>query len=55
VDRLELSRQDPTRCRNIACDEVAIEALPVTVFLKAHERPPERIILDLWSHGRSAA
>ena len=47
LNRLELSRGEPSRYHRIACDAAAIEALPVTLFLEAHERPPERIILDL--------
>ena len=47
LNRLALSRQEPTRYHKIACDEAAIEALPVTLFLEAHERPPKQIILDL--------
>jgi hypothetical protein len=47
LNRLELSRPEPTRYHKIACDEAAIEALPVTLFLEAHERPPKQIILDL--------
>jgi hypothetical protein len=47
LNRLELSRQQPTRYHKIAYDEAAIEALPVTLFLEAHKRPPKRIILDL--------
>ncbi|KRR11674.1 IS1380 family transposase [Bradyrhizobium valentinum] len=47
LNRLELSREEPTRYHKIAYDEAAIEALPVTLFLEAQERPPEQIILDL--------
>lgn len=47
LNRLELSRQHPTRYHKIARDEAAIEALPVTLFLEAHKRPPRQIILDL--------
>jgi hypothetical protein len=47
LNRLELSRQQPTCYHKIAYDEAAIEALPVTLFLEAHKRPPKRIILDL--------
>ena len=47
LNRLELSRQQPTRYHRIACDEAAIEALPVALFLEAHKRPPRQIILDL--------
>ncbi len=47
LNRLELSREEPTRYHKIAYDEAAIEALPVTPFLEAHQRPAEQIILDL--------
>jgi hypothetical protein len=47
LNRLELSRLQPTRYHKIAYDEAAIEALPVTLFLEAHQRPPKQIILDL--------
>src|SRR6266446_5260890 len=47
LNRLELSQSEPSRYHKIAYDAAAIEALPVTLFLEAHQRPPERIILDL--------
>src|ERR1700758_2822048 len=47
LNRLELSRPAPTRYHKIAYDAAAIEALPVTLFLEAHKRPPAQIILDL--------
>jgi hypothetical protein len=47
LNRLELSRSEPSRYHKIAYDAAAIEALPVTLFLEAHNRPPEQIILDL--------
>jgi hypothetical protein len=47
LNRLELSRPEPTRYHRIAYDEAAIEALLVTLFLDAHERPPRQIVLDL--------
>src|SRR5437016_6127043 len=47
LNRLELSREEPTRYHKIAYDEAAIEALPVTLFLEVHQRPPKQIILDL--------
>src|SRR5438309_8203165 len=47
LNRLELSRGEPSRYHRIAYDAAAIEALPVTLFLEAHGRPPEQIILDL--------
>src|SRR4051794_10131345 len=47
LNRLELSQSEPSRYHRIAYDAAAIEALPVTLFLEAHRRPPEQIILDL--------
>src|SRR5438309_331105 len=47
LNRLELGGPEPTRYHKIAYDEAAIEALPVTLFLEAHQRPPKQIILDL--------
>lgn len=47
LNRLELSRPEPTRYHKIAYDGAMIEALPVTLFLEAHARPPKQIILDL--------
>jgi Transposase DDE domain group 1 len=47
LNRLELSRAEPTRYHKIAYDEAAIEALAVTLFLEAKKRPPKQIILDL--------
>ena len=47
LNRLELSRPLPTRYHKIASDAAAIERLPVEVFLEAHERPPQQIVLDL--------
>ena len=47
LNRLELSRAEPTRYHKIAHDQAGIEALAVEVFLEAHERVPQQIILDL--------
>ncbi|WOH63973.1 IS1380 family transposase [Bradyrhizobium sp. BWA-3-5] len=47
LNRLELSRNEPSRYHKIAYEAAAIEALPVTLFLEAHKRPPRQIILDL--------
>ena len=47
LNRLELSRAEPSRYPKIAYQAAAIEALPVTLFLEAHARPPKQIILDL--------
>jgi DDE family transposase len=47
LNRLELSRPEPTRYHKIACDEAAIEALAVALFVEAQARPPRQIILDL--------
>jgi hypothetical protein len=57
LNRLELSRNQPSRYHKIGYDAAAIEAMPVTLFLEAHKRPPEQIILDLDAtddplHGR---
>jgi len=47
LNRLELSRETATRYHKIAHDPAAIEGLFVTVFLEAHQTPPEEIILDI--------
>jgi hypothetical protein len=47
LNRLELSRPLPTRYHKIDHDPVAIEGLFVDLFLEAHQKPPEEIILDL--------
>jgi hypothetical protein len=47
LNRLELSRETATRYHKIAPDPSAIESLFVTLFLEAHETPPEEIILDI--------
>ena len=47
LNRLELSRQRPTKYRKIAHEPAAIEALFVDLLLEAHDRPPQQIILDL--------
>jgi len=47
LNRLELSRQEPSRYHKIGYEAAAIEALFVTLFLEAHERPAKQIILDL--------
>src|SRR5581483_8067438 len=47
LNRLELSQSEPSRYHKIAYEAAAIEALPVTLFLEAHKRPPAQIILDL--------
>jgi Transposase DDE domain group 1 len=47
LNRLELSRSEPTRYHKIGHDAAAIEGLFVEVFLEAHRRAPEQIILDL--------
>jgi len=47
LNRLELSRPEPTRYHKIAHDPVAIEELFVTLFLDAYKAPPKQIILDL--------
>src|SRR6202165_1201495 len=47
LNRLELSRLEPTRYHKISHNPVAIKKLPVDLFLEAHERAPNKIILDL--------
>jgi Transposase DDE domain group 1 len=47
LNRLELSRPEPTRYHKISYDGAAIERLFVELFLEAHRRAPKQIILDL--------
>lgn len=47
LNRLELSRSEPTRYHKISHDPQAIEALFVDLFLEAHTKAPKQIILDL--------
>src|ERR1700750_2945177 len=47
LNRLELSRDEPTRYARIAADSAAIEALFVDLFLDAHAKAPGQITLDL--------
>ncbi|HEY0342475.1 MAG TPA: IS1380 family transposase [Steroidobacteraceae bacterium] len=57
LNRLELSRAEPTRYHKVSHDPAAIERLFVDLFLEAHARAPEQIVLDLDAtddplHGR---
>ena len=47
LNRLELSKLEPTRYHKISHNPVSIRALLVDLFLEAHQRPPRQIILDL--------
>ena len=47
LNRLELSRSEPTRYHKIGHDGAAIERLFVDLFLEAHAAAPAEIILDL--------
>jgi len=47
LNRLELSRPEPTRYHKVSHDATAIETLFVDMFLEAHRRAPAQIILDL--------
>ncbi len=47
LNRLELSKPEPTRYAKIAADPAAIETLFVDLFLDEHDKPPQQIILDL--------
>jgi Transposase DDE domain group 1 len=47
LNRLELSRPEPSRYHKISHDGAAIEGLFVELFLDAHAKAPKQIILDL--------
>jgi hypothetical protein len=47
LNRLELSRPEPTRYARLAADTGAIETLFVDLFLDAHPKAPAQITLDL--------
>ena len=50
LNRLELTpvgADRDSRSKKITCRTRDVERLLVTLFLQAHERPPERIVLDL--------
>ena len=47
LNRLELSRLQPTRYHRISHNPIAIKRLLVDLFVDAHERPPQQIVLDL--------
>src|SRR5438067_5525949 len=47
LNRLELSREEPTRYHKISYDAAAIEGLFVDLFVDAHAAPPQQITLDL--------
>jgi len=47
LNRLELSKLEPTRYHKISHNPVAIKHLLVDAFIEAHDRAPEQIILDL--------
>jgi hypothetical protein len=47
LNRLELSRLEPTRYHKISHNPVAIRDLLVDLFMEAHERAPKQIIVDL--------
>src|SRR5580700_8093848 len=47
LNRLELSKLEPTRYHKISHDPMAIKSLLVDLFVEAHERAPRQIILDL--------
>src|SRR5881398_739618 len=47
LNRLELSKLQPTRYHKISHNPAAIRELLVELFLEAHERAPRQIILDL--------
>src|ERR1700686_125648 len=47
LNRLEVSRAQPTRYHKVSHDPAAIESLFVDLFLEAHKTAPKQIILDL--------
>lgn len=47
LNRLELSRLQPTRYHKISHNPIAIKRLFVDLFVEAHDQPPSEIILDL--------
>src|SRR5215204_4040878 len=47
LNRLELSRLQPTRYHKISHNPLAIKRLLVDLFVDAHDRAPNEIILDL--------
>ena len=47
LNRLELSRPEPTRYHKISHDAAALEGLFVDLFLEAHSAAPTQITLDL--------
>ncbi len=47
LNRLELSRDEPTRYNKVSHDPGAIESLFVELFLEADQKAPKQIILDL--------
>jgi len=47
LNRLELSKPEPTRYHKISHDPAAIERLFVELFVEAHAAAAERIVLDL--------
>jgi hypothetical protein len=47
LNRLELSKVEPTRYHKISHNPVTIRHLFVDLFIEAHERAPREIILDL--------
>jgi Transposase DDE domain group 1 len=47
LNRLELSREEPTRYHRISYDAAAIEGLFIDLFVDAHAAPPPQITLDL--------
>jgi len=47
LNRLELSRPEPTRYHKISHDGAMIEILLIELFLEAHRRPPKQIISSI--------
>jgi DDE family transposase len=47
LNRWELSTETPSRYKKIHCRQEALDDLLVTIFIEAHQKPPESIVRDL--------
>jgi len=47
LNRLELSKPQPSRYHKITYDAAAVDRLFVDLFIEAHHEPPKQIILDI--------
>ena len=47
INRMELTTEEENRYKKIEADLVAIERLPVELFLRFHKQNPKKIVLDI--------